>query len=226
MDFDQINSAALQNYDDGVADFDNETFNSYTGANKALPMRPTRKASFDLTFVNSSAEALKVELFAALYSFTRRLRPELVSSATVTLIPGLSNQGLAAARVGTVNFNANGDLILTGAAAATALTVSCPQLSYSSLLEASSRFPFTIKAVRLTVQTPAQIDNEIVYFKKSFLGSSEQNTVSPRTSFRPDQFQSTIIDIPMDFQIDGQRGLEYKVNAGETVKWNVVIERL
>lgn len=225
MDFDQIDAAALQNYDDGSADFDNETFNSFAGkARKATGV--VRKASFDLTFTNASAEAITIELFNELNSFTRRLRPELVNSATIKMIPSTSNQGLLLANVGTVGFTQSGDLILTGALAATALTVNCPQLSYESLLRASSRFPFTIKAVRMTVQNAAQIDNEIVHFKKSFLGSSERNTISPRTSFRPDQFQTTVIDIPMDFQIDGQRGLEYKVNAGETVKWNVIIERL
>lgn len=223
MDLDQINQSALSNYNDSANDFDDETFDNFKGKSKQTAT--VRKASFDLVITNASTEALTIELFNELNSFTERLRPELVNSATVKMIPHLSLQGLALSGAGIVGFDKDGSLLLTGAAAAIALTVKCPQLSYKSLLKSSVRNPFLIKAIRMTVQNEGQIDNEIVHFTKSFLGSASRNTISPRTSFRPDQFQNKIIDIPMDFQIDGNKGLEYTVNPGETVKWNVVIER-
>ena len=211
-----------ENFDSVAQDFDSETSNNFSGA----PSKTPRKDSFDLNFTNLSGEALTIELFAGLYSFLQRSRPELVTSATVLMIPQLSLQGLAAAGSGIVGLDRDGNLVLTGAAAAVALTVKCNQLSYGSLLEASSKgIPFKIIAVRMTVQTDAQIDNEIVHFTKSFLGSSSRNSVNPRTSFRPDQFQGKIVDVPLGINIDGQKGIEYKINANETVKWNVIIER-
>ncbi len=224
MDFDGLEQASLQNYDDAANDFDDETFSSFKGKPGGTP-RVKRSASFDLSFVNASGEALYVELFNNLNSFLKKKRLDIITSATVTMIPQLTREGLVAAGVGVVGIDSLGRLFLSGAASATALTVDCPQLSYASLLQASEQMPFTIKAIRMTVTTDAQIDNEIVHFTKSFLGSSSQNTISPRTSFRPDQFQGKIIDIPLDFRIDGQKGITYKVNAGETVKWNVLIER-
>ena len=219
MNFDEDE---LNNFDDEFNAFDDETALNYSG--KSAKQAP-RKASFDLVLKNLTAAQIKFELFNAISSFTTRQRLDLVLQQAVSLIPLTSLDGVLAAGAGVVGYNLKGDLVATGAGAAVALQVSCAQKSYRSLVEWSISHPFTIDAVRMTVQTPGQIDNQIVHFKETVLGGSTQNTITPRTSFRPDQFQSSIIDIPMNFGIDGEKGLVYTLNANETVTWNVIITR-
>lgn len=220
MNFDEDE---LSNFDEEMSNFDDETASNYSGKRQAASV--PRKASFDLTMVNLTAGQLKFELFNALGSFVRKQRTDLIINPAVSLIPLTSLDGILALGAGVVGYTKTGDLILTGAAAAPALTVTCAQQSYNSLVEYTLTKPFVIDAVRMTVLTPGQIDNPIVHFRNTVLGGKTENTITPRTSFRPDQFQSQIIDIPMNFAIDGERGLIYTLNANERVSWNVIISR-
>jgi hypothetical protein len=216
---------AANSYDDSAnMNFDDQA-QSFAGKNPNQPERILQKANFDLTMVNASAEVLTFELFNRLRTFIENRNTALVTSATVTYIPQTSFEGLAAAGVGVVGFTQNGLLRATGAAAATALTVDCPQYTYRGLLLSSGQRPFRIVGIRMTVQNDAQIDNELIHFTANFLGATNRNTISPRTFFNPQQFQTKIVDISCDLPIDDQKGLIYKLNAGETVKFNVLIER-
>lgn len=213
----------LNNFDDEMNSYDDESVLNYSG--KGGSQEPARKASFDLTMQNTTGGQLKFELFNSIGSFVRKQRLDLIVNPAVALVPLTSLEGLLAAGAGVVGFNKTGDLIATGAGAAVALKVSCPQQSYQSLLEYSKKKSFVIDAIRMTVQTPAQIDNAITHFQSTVLGGKTENTITPRTSFRPDQFQNSIIDVPMNFQISGEKGLIYTLNANETVTWNVIITR-
>lgn len=220
---DNYDNEALENFDlDGSGGYDDESPSNYSGKRKERSARP---ASFDLTMKNLTGEALTIELFNFLRSFTKVRRLDIITSATVLNHPLNSFEGEALARVGCVGFNEAGDLQLTGAAAAVALTVKCGQFPYIGVFESTAFKKFKLKAIRMTTTTDAQIDNPIIHFVSTFLGAKAENQISPRTSFKPDQFQSKIIDIPMDFLIDRERGLTYTINANETVQWNVVIER-
>lgn len=220
--FEELEASA--NYDD-LASYDPDA-QSFTGANPNMPARVRQKASFDLTMVNTGAEALTIELFNELKSFVENLNTSIVTSATATYIPQESLEGQNAAGVGIVGYSKLGKLAITGATAYTpVLTVDCPQYTYRGLVKSSGRRPFRIVGIRMTVVNDAQIDNEIVHFTSNFLGASNRNVLSPRTFFNPQQFQTKIVDIQCNFPIDDQKGFYYKINAGETVKWNVLIER-
>lgn len=222
MAFDELEQAAA-NYDDMAASYDPDaqSFNPQQVQKKIARQR----ANFDLVMINASAEALTFELFNELKTFVENQNLAIVTSATITYIPESSREGLAAAGVGIVGYTKAGKLLATGALGATALTVDCPQYTYRGLMKSSGRRPFTIEGIRMTVQNDAQIDNEIVHFTQNFLGAKSQNTLTPRTYFNPQQFQGKIVDIACNFPIDDQKGLLYKLNAGETVKWNVLISR-
>ena len=214
---------ATANYDD-QASYDPDA-PSFTGPNPNTPARTRQKASFDLVMTNASGDDLTFELFNELKTFVENLNPSYVTSGTITYIPQSSNDGVNAGNVGIIGYTKEGKLLATGSAGATALTVDCPQYTYRGLLKSSGRRPFRIVGIRLTVQNDAQIDNELVHFTVNFLGASNRNVLSPRTFFNPQQFQTKIVDIQCNFPIDDQKGLVYKLNAGETVKWNVLIER-
>lgn len=220
--FEELEASA--NYDD-MSSYDPDASN-YTGRNPNIPVPMKQKASFDLTIVNSGAETLQIELFNELRTFTENLNSSIVTSATALYRPQASITGQQLVGVGVVGFTSLGLLSVTGATAYTSvLTVDCPQYTYRGLMKSSGRRPFRIVGIRMTVTTDGQIDNEIVHFTSNFLGASNRNVLSPRTFFNPQQFQTKIVDIQCNFPIDDQKGFYYKVNAGETVKWNVLIER-
>ena len=221
--FNSFNDAA--NFDPDLDAASNYDPDMYTGRQRQ-PRMPTRiiKANFDLVFTNATAQNIKIEIFNALNSFTLKQRTDL-AIATYSMIPHLTKEGLAAANLGIVGYNSNGDLIATSTNNALPdFKLSYSQFSYRALVESTRTVPFRITAIRMTTSTDAQIDNEIVHFSRTFLGGKSENTVSPRIYFKPEQFQSKIIDIPMNNIIDGEKGLLYLINAGETVKWNVAIE--
>ena len=180
-----------------------------------------------MTFTNGSATTLKVELFNELNSFLKFQRTEFINGVYTYLPVSLSPNNLIAVGAGTVGYNNAGQLYVRGAANdGTQLTVSCSQFSMQGIQEASGKgFGFRVVGIRMTTTTDSQIDNEIVHTKSSFLGSKSQNRISPRTFFRPEQFQSKIVDIPLTMLINAEHGIDYSLNAGETVKWNVTIER-
>jgi len=220
--FEELEASA--NYDD-LASYDPDA-PQFTGPNPNTPARTRQKASFDLTMINSGAEDLTIELFNELRTFVENLNASIVTSATATYIPQSSDEGLQALGVGIVGYDRLGKLIATGATAyVPVLSVDCPQYTYRALQKSSGRRPFRIVGIRMTVQNDAQIDNEITHFTSNFLGASNRNVLSPRTFFNPQQFQTKIVDIQCNFPIDDQKGFYYKINAGETVKWNVLIER-
>ena len=215
---------AASNYDD-MSSYDPNA-QSFIGKNPNNPAPVRQKASFDLVMSNTGAEVLTIELFNELRSFVENQNPSIVTSATALYKPQTTLQGQQAAGVGVVGYNLNGDLFVTGATAYTSvLTVVCPQYTYRALQRSSGRRPFRIVGIRMTVVNDAQIDNEITHFTSNFLGDSNRNVLSPRTFFNPQQFQTKIVDIQCNFPIDDQKGFYYKINAGETVKWNVLIER-
>lgn len=210
-------------------------------------VRRKAKAYFDLVFTNPSASVLTFELFNALRSFTRAIRQDFSPNAAVYgYYPLATREGLEALinnvipvgnrtpanesntlAAGFVGFDKNGSLIITPDGAYNVATIGkivCNQFPYSGLLQSSSEQPFKITRVRMTTTNDPQISNPIVLFRNSFLGSKAQNEINPRNFFSPNQFQNRIIDVPVDFVINGQSGILYSLNAGETVQWNVEVE--
>ena len=246
MNFDDLEDQA--NFSSFDPDFYDPAADNYSGQAPVskIPQRVKGKAYFDLVFKNEGTGDVKTfELFNYLRSFTRMLKADAVTG-TYGYQPLSTREGLEAlinnvvpvgnrtpanesntSAAGFVGFDNTGALIITptGAfAAATVAKLSCNQYPYSGLLESSSRFPFRITRVRLTVTADAQISNPIVLFRNNFLGAKSQNEINPRNFFNPNQFQTKIIDVPIDFDINGNSGLLYNVNDGETVSWNVEIE--
>lgn len=245
MNFDELEESAYDNFDPDFYDPEADNYAGKGGAKKQV--RRTAKAYFDLVFTNPTGGSLTFELFNALRSFTRAIRADFSpNTAVYGYFPLSTREGIEALinnvipvgnrtpanesntlDAGFVGFNKTGDLIITPSGAfsnATIGKVVCNQFPYSGLLQSSSEQPFKITRVRMTTTNDPQISNPIVLFKNSFLGSKSQNEINPRNFFSPNQFQNRIIDVPVDFVINGQSGILYTLNAGETVQWNIEVE--
>jgi hypothetical protein len=236
-EYNQINAGAFDNYDPDY--FDEVQSDLYdpdfaTGApapqqaaTKMQAARPGQKMQLNITITNSTAVALTVELFSALDSVTTRRKPEL-ATGNYAMYPATSQDGierLIAGTDGTVGFNSDGDLEIRGAAADPKCLVGCGEYPYVSLFESSKVLPFKVAYLRYTVDTDAQIDNQLTHFQRTFAGGERTNVISPRAYFKPNQFQSKTIDILAPFTIDGEKGLRLSVNAGESLRFAFFIQR-
>lgn len=186
--------------------------------------------SFSLTLTNNATVPLTFELFNYATSMTKarnaayvtgaydyRPFPSLVSAATTETTDSM---------VGAVGWDKDGNLVINGATGAGAGIVTCGEVPYKSLFEQVALCPMKVSKLRMTFTASAQIDQKIIQFKKTWLGGNIENPVSPRRYFKPDQFQSLIVDVPTSEWkgFDSETGLRYIVNAGNVVKIDFFVD--
>lgn len=186
--------------------------------------------SFSLTLTNNALVPLTFELFNYTTSMTKarnaayvtgaydyRPFPSLVASATTETTESM---------VGCVGWDKDGNLVINGASGAGAGLVQCSEVPYKSLFEQVALRPMKCSKLRMTFTQSAQIDQKIIQFKKTWLGGNVENPVSPRRYFKPDQFQSLIVDVPTtDWKgFDSETGLRYIVGAGNVVKIDFFVD--
>lgn len=216
-DFPGANSAALKAVEKAMK---KQRYNNMAGENQKLQL--------NVSLVNNTAATLTFELFSYLDSFTRRKKTEYVQGAHL-YVPQLSHEGLLRVQAdggGTVGFNQDGNLEILGANDADGTPkgiISCDEISYASLFQASAIMKFQVAYIRMTTTTDPQIDKTITYFSKSFSGGIKENKISPRSYFRPNQFQSKTLDVTVSFNIEIDKGLKLEVLAGETVRLSFFI---
>lgn len=122
-----------------------------------------------------------------------------------------------------IYWNKDGDLVYsktqgTGANVGTTICkISCPQVPFRVLHESTRNNLLWIEKIRMSVTTDAQIDNPINIFKNTFLGGTKSNQIAPRSEFKPNQFQSKIVDVNIKTAIDAETGMSYKLNSQEKV---------
>lgn len=221
--FDTFDPSLGNHFDPSVGNKNNATGDS-TPASTVTSAKVGQKMQFNITLNNPSAVPLTFELFNYLNSYTRILNSTYVQG-TYKYIPLYTFEGIlaltaAANHGGVVGFDQAGNLEIRGDTAAAELsgTIGCSEIGYSGLFEASGITPFAVSFIRFTSQTSPQINQPLIWFRKTYSGGEEINNVSPKAYFKPTQFQNFIIDITvsMDFGID--KGLRTKVLAGETVE--------
>lgn len=221
--------AAFDNFDPSVNSFDPSVMNNATGdgSSPASIVQPTKvgqKMQFNITLNNPTAQVLTFELFNYLNSFVR-IQNATYAVATYLYVPFLTYEGLTLFKAatdhgGTVGFDAVGNLEIRGdtSLAQPSGTISCKEIGYSGLFEASGITPFTVDFLRFTCLTNLQIDEPITWFKKSYSGGVVQNVINPRAYFKPNQFQNFVIDITVSFNIGIDMGLSTILLAGENVR--------
>jgi hypothetical protein len=180
------------------------------------------KMQVNLTLTNPTAVSLTFELFFWLNSCTRVLNPNYVNG-NYKYIPLLTLEGFAAfagGHGGVIGFSQDGSLQIQGdpTVPQLAATIQCKEIGYNSFFEASGIVPFKITSIRYTCVEDLQIDEVITYIQKSYSGGTSTNPVSPRSYFKPTQFQSFTIDLPVEMDINIESGFTTVVLPAETVR--------
>lgn len=234
--FKQLNQAAYSTYDPSIGNrFDpsiGAKINRATGDDGSAPgqnvvaAKPGQKMQINITLSNPTASDLTFELFSYLDSQFRRIKTEYVVG-NYKYIPLSSYQGMQAviaATDGTVGFSSAGDAEIRGIPANPVAKISCKEIAYNAFWAASGIIPFQVAYIRFTCGTDNQIDEVITWFQKSFSGGIQENRISPRAYFRPNQFQNRTIDITISFSIGIDSGIRQLVLAGESVRYALFIQ--
>lgn len=228
----QKQGGVYNGYDPDLNAYDPSVSSKFNGAagdagTYTSDSKPGNKMQVNITLANPTLVNLTFELFSYLDSMTRNQKAEYISGA-FQYIPLLSFEGIAALVAdtgGLVGFNKLGDLEIWGAnAAALKGKISCDEISYAAFFEASAVQAFQVAYLRYTCLTDPQIDKVINYIHKSFSGGIKRNPISPRSYFRPNQFQSKTIDINAQFSVGIDSGLTTTVLAGENVRLAIFIQ--
>jgi hypothetical protein len=108
-----------------------------------------------------------------------------------------------------------GDIVLlvpmtgfvAGAAATTVtaeITIHCPNVAYSSLLQAINSDLFTLNMIRYVVPVAAvaQLSQQVTLIRGSLFGKAATDTLDPQTFITPGTFQNQIADMPLTLPVD------------------------
>lgn len=153
------------------------------------------------------AAALNVPIFAAMYkeSLYNVLTSQFSGEARIT---GVALDSATGGLRFTFTLGVNSDTVL----------VTCNQVPYSVLLDASKFDRMKIGFVRYTLNNAAnlgQFSELFGYASKSTFGRNSSDTVNVPSYKRPDQFQNGIVDVPFSFDVDKQSGLIVGMMAGQ-----------
>jgi hypothetical protein len=204
----------FDNYDPSM--YDPSMYNGPTGSGQNL-------AQVGIKCTNSSSSTSEtVQLFNYL-----RLISEISDSSVTTSVPGIfPNITLTEGTPNTIItatrtfFNASGSLLINEASDR-AVTVEGTTVPYLTLVKGSAILPFKVSKLRYAFTSDSQLDQEIIIFTRTIFGAYKENRISPRSYFDPNQQQSKVVDIPIEFNIDLQTGIQISLLASEVVTLNL-----
>jgi hypothetical protein len=238
---------SFDNFDPEIMNFDPETVMGYdlegydlednyddedefNGKRRSSKRTLSALSQIDIVINNSAISAsTTIELFNYLRSNTiirnttyngTTFEPQTFDKSFLRATPA-SGQLLSDAHL--IYWRSDGTLVYsnasgTGATPNTSIcTISCTQVPYRVVHEATRNNLLYIEKMRISYKTAPQIDQSFNYFKNSFVGGITQNNIAPRSEFKPNQFQTLIVDVPMKIRIDAERGLSYTMISQEVV---------
>lgn len=157
-------------------------------------MKPQGQTTFDLQIVHDGVGEVAVD---------------------IELFKALFNSGTWNGNV--LEFNPGG--AGTGKVTVTGLTE-----SFKALQERAKSAPFRINFIRIRPTTEAQLAKPIEMEKRSVFGGSKTNSKSPATYVDPNQYQSLNVDVPLDYVVGDDAGLNWSINDGETITATLFID--
>jgi hypothetical protein len=204
----------FDNYDPSM--YDPSMYNGPTGSGQNL-------AQVGIKCTNSSSSTSEtVQLFNYL-----RLISEIADSSVTSSVPGIfPNITLTEGTPNTIItatrtfFNQSGNLLINEASDR-AVTVEGTTVPYLTLVKGSAILPFKVSKLRYAFTSDSQLDQEIIIFTRTIFGAYKENRISPRSYFDPNQQQSKVVDIPIEFNIDLQTGIQISLLASEVVTLNL-----
>ena len=204
----------LNNFD--ASNYDSSAFNGPTGSGQNLSTLSIKATN------NEGGNSNDIQLFNV-------LRPiwELYDAALSTNVPGIfPNITLTEGTPNTIitatrnYFNQAGSLVMGSDATIEGITVPYATVCKGIL----AGLNFRVAKLRYAYTSDSQLDQDIVVFRRTIFGKYEENRITPRTYFDPNQQQSKVVDIPITFDVDAEVGLKTTLLASEIVTFNFYVE--
>ncbi|OJJ23286.1 hypothetical protein BKI52_02710 [marine bacterium AO1-C] len=85
---------------------------------------------------------------------------------------------------------------------------------YPRLVRETITKPFTLKNLKLIASNDAQFANPLTLFSDQSTGRTVSETIHPVNYRTSGQFQSSILDIPIQYKIDSDAQIIFSLNAG------------
>ncbi len=170
---------------------------------------PAAAAQFNITVTRNSnniAQTLPVAIFGAAdinNGYTNILNSALGAGTTITSVA-----------MGTANGTAQGNNVVityVNGANSDTVTISSDTYPYTSLLDATRTDMFKMSKVRYTISDAtqlAQFNQTFTFVSNSMFGSRTSNNVSVGAYRSPEQFQTAIIDLNGEFDIDKETSIQ------------------
>lgn len=108
------------------------------------------------------------------------------------------------------------DLVFTNVAGETA-TIQGDTEIYRAIHNRSETQPFRVSFARMDVVAAAQFAQRWSFSMRGVFGGEKRNNLTPRTFLTPEQFQLLRVDIPTNWNVNGERGISFDVNATEVI---------
>lgn len=176
-------------------------------------------SQLNISITSTAATAQKIELFNSMRSITK-----CANSGITSLTPFAAKDRGAANLNGLIYFNELGDAVFQ-LAAGTTVTISCKEIPYRALLDATMNSPFLVSKMRAVYSADAQIDEVLQYSSNSFMGKTQSDSINPRSFFDPMQQQNLTVDIKQSVRVDRESGIVYNVLAGANVRFTLFVAR-
>lgn len=164
---------------------------------------PVGAAQFDLVITRVSANIalnLPFGLFgiqAAQSAYTALVTPP--TGVTLTSVLYGSNAALPTSM----------DFTYTQGMASDIVRISCNQVSYPEFLQGLSNVNYRLSKLRyrISAAAPTQFSTPFNVVSRSIFGKTTQNNISVSSYLAPDQFQSTVIDLPVTLDMTSESSI-------------------
>lgn len=216
--------------------------NRYGKVNHIDELPSTEAAQFDVTVTRTGAniaEVLPFPLFgaAALAAGLQGDIANYVASSSTSLV------GLL---FGTIFSQVTGEVLTIAANLSDAkklqleykkganqdyLTIQCSTAPYPQFVQSTFSDVFRLERIRMSISDTAQssqFSNAITYQRKTIFGKEVKNNWNPSSFRRPDQFQSGIVDMDINLNVDKETSLWSSINAssGLVITYSLFVSRV
>lgn len=176
----------------------------------------------NMKIVNSTANPITVDLFHTVQADVYVGSPRGNASAEQAFAPfAMGNND----PTNSVYFDVNGNLIYQNAAdAIAAISLTMQNFTYRDFFNVVGLSGKKIKKMRIGVSNQSQIQlGKITVVEFTDFGKKESDPVNLSTFFSPNQFQTTIVDVPLILDIDRNKGVQMSVLAGITMTVDIFL---
>lgn len=179
----------------------------------------------NMKIVNAMSANINVDLFHTVQAAVLVGAAQGVALGSEAFAPFTAVNRDAATLNNVVYFDEKGNLVYQDAAGAKCTTsLEMKNFTYRDFFNVVAVSPKKIKKLRIGVSSATQIQQgKITVVEFTDFGKNEADPINLSTFFSPNQFQNTILDVPLILDIDRNKGIQMSILPAVTVTVDIFI---